>query len=48
MGRQPRSWSRIRTMGIIGSVLMKVAYIRVVAIWLGVLAGLWWLQQAFL
>jgi len=27
---------------------MRSAYIRVVVIWLGVLAGLWWLQHAFL
>jgi hypothetical protein len=27
---------------------MRSAYVRVVAVWLGVLAALWWLQQAFL
>jgi hypothetical protein len=27
---------------------MRSAYVRVVAVWLGVLVALWWLQQAFL
>jgi hypothetical protein len=27
---------------------IKRAYVRVVVIWLGVLAALWWLQHAFL
>jgi len=27
---------------------MKAAYLRVVTIWLGVLAALWWLQHAFI
>ncbi len=27
---------------------MKSAYVRVVTIWLGVLAALWWLQHAFI
>jgi hypothetical protein len=27
---------------------MTSAYVRVVAIWLGVLVALWWLQHAFL
>jgi hypothetical protein len=27
---------------------IKRAYVRVVVIWLGVLAALWWLQHAFI
>jgi hypothetical protein len=27
---------------------MERIYLRVVVVWLAVLAGLWWLQQAFL
>jgi hypothetical protein len=26
---------------------IKRAYVRVLLVWLGVLAGLWWLQHAF-
>jgi hypothetical protein len=27
---------------------IKRAYVRVLIVWLGVLAGLWWLQHAFI
>ena len=30
------------------AVSMRAVYVRVVAVWLGVLVALWWLQQAFL
>jgi hypothetical protein len=31
----------------VNEAAMKSAYVRVVTIWLGVLAALWWLQHAF-